>query len=249
MMKRFDGRDWNEIRKMEAKIGISENCEGSAYFRFGNTIAYAFVYGPKQLKILDNVEEGVLRVRYSMLPFSTPERKKSPVSRREVELSTIIKRVIKNVLVLKEIPGTVTDIDIKIISADAGTRTAAINAAILALADAGIPMKDLAVAVAVGKVGQRIVIDLNKMEEDYNSEKLVGTEYEKYIEYYGQGTATDIPVAILPSEKKIIMLQLDGSITEEELKRALDLAMEKSFEIKEVFRKAILEKYPEDKKL
>ena len=46
--KRFDGRDWNELRPIEAKAGVIKNADGSAYFKIGNTIAYAAVYGPRE---------------------------------------------------------------------------------------------------------------------------------------------------------------------------------------------------------
>ncbi|MGB9674974.1 MAG: hypothetical protein ACPLX8_02450, partial [Nanopusillaceae archaeon] len=106
---------------------------------------------------------------------------------------------------------------------------------------AGIPMKDLVVAVAVGKVGEKIVVDLNKFEEDYDSEKLKNDpEKSKYVNYYGEGRATDIPVAIIPSEKKFTSIQLDGEIKTSELREALKLALDKSIEIKNIMKREIL---------
>ena len=105
-------------------------------------------------------------------------------------------------------------------------------------------MKDLVVALAVGKIGEKIVADLNKEEEDYDSEKLKKDhEKSKYIQYYGEGRATDIPVAIIPSEKRFTLIQLDGEISSKELNDALNLALEKALEIKEVMKKTILNTY------
>jgi hypothetical protein len=75
---------------------------------------------------------------------------------------------------------------------------------------------------------EKIVVDLNKEEEDYDSEKLrKDPEKSKYIEYYGEGRATDIPVAIIPSEvKNFTLIQLDGEISNKELNDALNLALE-----------------------
>jgi len=102
-------------------------------------------------------------------------------------------------------------------------------------------MKDLVIGLAVGKVGEKIVVDLNKEEEDYDSEKLrKDPEKSKYIEYYGEGRATDIPVAIIPSEKKFTLIQLDGEISNKELNDALNLALEKSLEIKNLMKSNIL---------
>ncbi|MEM1688003.1 MAG: hypothetical protein QXM04_01265 [Nanopusillaceae archaeon] len=243
-MPRFDGREYNEIRKISIELNVVPNADGSAIFKFGNTWALAIVNGPKPGKMSAGYEEGLLRVRYDMLTFSVPDRKKPGQGRREIELSEIIKRALKPAIFLDELHGSIIDVYIQILNANAGTRTAGINAASLALALAGIPMKDLVVAIAVGKVGEKIVIDLNKDEEDYDSEKLKNDpEKSKYIEYYGEGKATDIPVAILPIEKKFTMIQLDGEISDRDLKKALNLALEKSIEIREIMKKEIMKIY------
>ncbi|MEM5873090.1 MAG: exosome complex exonuclease Rrp41 [Candidatus Aenigmatarchaeota archaeon] len=243
-MPRFDGREYNEIRKISIELNVVPNADGSAIFKFGNTWALAIVNGPKPGKMSAGYEEGLLRVRYDMLTFSVPDRKKPGQGRREIELSEIIKRALKPAIFLDELHGSIIDVYIQILNANAGTRTAGINAASLALALAGIPMKDLVVAVAVGKVGEKVVIDLNKDEEDYDSEKLKNDpEKNKYIEYYGEGKATDIPVAILPIEKKFTMIQLDGEISDRDLKKALNLALEKSIEIREIMKKEIMKIY------
>ncbi|MGC9132813.1 MAG: exosome complex exonuclease Rrp41 [Nanopusillaceae archaeon] len=244
MTKRFDGREYNEIRKMNIKLNVVENAKGSAIFSFGDTVALAAVYGPKPSKMSVDYDKAFLRVRYNMLTFSVPERKKPTPGRREIELSEVIKRALEPALFLDELPGSIIDIYVEILNANAGTRTASINAASLALALAGVPMKDLVTAVAVGKIGEKIVIDLNKDEEDYDSEKLKNDkEKKKYISYYGEGRATDIPVAIIPDEKKITSIQLDGEITKDELKDALNLALEKSLEIKEIMKKSLLNNF------
>ena len=95
----------------------------------------------------------------------------------------------------------------------------------MALADAGIPMKDLVSSVAVGKVGEKIVLDLSKEEEDY------------------EGGATDIATAISTRTGQITLLQMDGEISKEELKKALELAKKGSEQIKEIQIKALKEKY------
>jgi exosome complex component RRP41 len=244
MIKRFDGREYNELRKINIKLNVVENAKGSAIFSFGDTVALAAVYGPKPSKMSIDYDKAFLRVRYNMLTFSVPERKKPTPGRREIELSEVIKRALEPALFLDELPGSIIDIYIEILNADAGTRTASINAASLALALSGIPMKDLVVALAVGKVGERIVVDLNKDEEDYDSEKLKNDEEKKkYINYYGEGRATDIPVAIIPNEGKFTSIQLDGEIAKDELKEALNLALEKSLEIKEIMKKSLLNNF------
>jgi exosome complex component RRP41 len=247
MVKRFDGRDYDQIRRMDAKVGVIPNANGSAMFKFGDTYAIAAVYGPRAIpKSIGNHDRAILRVRYNMVTFSVPERKKPSPSRREIELSEVIKRALEPALFLEEFPGTVIDVYVDILQADAGTRTAGINAASLALADAGILMKDLVVSVAVGKVGERVVIDLTKEEEDYDSEKIKeNPELKEFYEFYGDGRATDIPVAMIPLTREFTSIQMDGEIDKKSLKEALSLALSKARDIRSVLEKAIIEKYKE----
>jgi exosome complex component RRP41 len=126
---------------------------------------------------------------------------------------------------LEEYPNQVVDIHINIIQADAGTRCAGINAAAMALAHAGIPMKDLVSSVAVGKMDKTVVLDLDKYED---------SEFED-----GEGS-TDIPISMTHSGK-ITHMQLDGKINLKQLNEAIDLAKEACDEIYEVQKKALKE--------
>lgn len=206
--KRFDSRDWEELRPIEAKVGVIPRADGSAMFRQGSTIAYAAVYGPRELfpKFLQNPEKGILRCNYNMLPFSGHgERVKPGGSRRSKEISLVTEKALLPVLNLKEFPNTTVDVFIELPQTDAGTRCAGINAASLALADAGLEMLDLVCAVAVGKVGDKLLVDLTYDEEAFEP-------------------ATDIPIAVLPNLKKISLLQMDGQIEKEELRQCLKMA-------------------------
>lgn len=217
--KRFDGRDWNEMRKMKAEVGIIENADGSALFAFGDTIAIAAVYGPRQLfpQHLQNPQKALLRAYYDMLSFSVKERKKPGPSRRSLEISHATTKALEPVVMLEKFQNCVIDVYIQILQANASTRTAGINAASLALTQAGIPMKDLVVSISAGKVGDRILVDLTKEEEDYKENE--------------QKASTDIAIAMLAKSKKISLLQLDGKIKKQELIKAVELAKEVSDKI------------------
>lgn len=225
--KRFDGRNFDEFREINAKVGVIPNADGSALFAFGDTIALAAVYGPRIFnpKHAQNPEKGVLRVHYGMLSFSVGERVRPGVSRRSQEISKVTEWALTPVVMLDELPGTVIDVHINIIQADAGTRCAGINAAAMALAHAGIPMKELVSAVSVGKIEDKICIDLIKEEEDYEE---------------GEG-ATDIPVAYLSNSKKIVLLQLDGRARIKELREALEAAKKACEKIAEAQKRALKE--------
>ena len=228
--KRFDGRKFDELRKMEAKVGVVKRADGSAYFKIGDTIAIAAVYGPRALfpRFLKDPEKGTLRCLYDMTSFSVSERKRPGPTRRSTEISLVTQKALLPALNLEQFPNTAIDVFIVITQANSGTRCAGIVAASMALADAGIPMKDLVSAVAVGKIGDKIALDLIKEEEDYE-------------------IATDIPLAMIPRLNEITLLQLDGDVKKEELKEALKLAKKGCDEVYEIQKKALKDKYKGEK--
>ena len=226
-VKRSDGRGFDELRKIEAKVGVVKSANGSAMFRIGDTIAIAAVRGPRDLypKFMQNPKSGILRCNYNMMSFSVDERIRPGPSRRSREISLVTENALLPAVNLEEFPNAVVDVFVEIVQADAGTRCAGICAASLALADAGIPMRDMVCAVSAGKVGGKILVDLDKFEEDY------------------EGGSTDMPVAFLPRRNEISLLQLDGGMKKDEIIKALELAKKSCEKILEVQRKALMEKY------
>jgi len=120
-------------------------------------------------------------------------------------------------------PRTAVDIFIEVLQADAGTRVAGIAAASLALADAGIPMRDLVSACAAGKIDGEIVLDLNKDEDNYGE--------------------ADVPLAIMPMKNDITLLQMDGYLTREEFMEAVRLAIKGAKAVYQKQREALKRKY------
>lgn len=222
--KRPDGRNVDEIRKMSAKVGVVPNADGSAMFSFGDTIAIAAVYGPKKMhpQHQQNPEKGTLRCTYNMLSFSVTDRIRPGPNRRSTEIGKITEWSLEPVVMIKKYPNMVVDVHIHIIQANASTRCAGINAAALALAHAGIPMKELVSSVAIGKLDKQLVVDV-RGDEEYWEE--------------GEGS-TDIPMTMTNSGK-LTHLQLDGKITSKELKEAIKLASKALKEVYEVQKKAL----------
>jgi exosome complex component RRP41 len=228
--KRPDGRKVNELRPVKVKVGVVPNADGSAMFAFGETIAIAAVYGPRKMhpQHAQNPEKGVLRCEYNMISFSVDDRIRPGSNRRSTEISKITEWALEPVLMLEKYPNSVVDVFINIIQANASTRCAGINAAALALAQAGIPMKSLVSSVSIGKLDKQLVVDVNKHEEDWKE---------------GEG-ATDIPVTMTP-DGRITHMQLDGKISKEQLKEVLTLAREATKEVYEL-QKAALKKSAEE---
>ncbi|MGV8142838.1 MAG: exosome complex exonuclease Rrp41 [Candidatus Pacearchaeota archaeon] len=225
--KRSDGRKSDEMRPITAKVGIIPNADGSAMFTFGNTVAIAAVYGPRLLhpQHMQNPQSAILRVNYDLLSFSVADRKKPGPSRRSQEISKVTEWSLSPALDLKEFPNTVVDVQIYILQADASTRVAGINAASMALAHAGIPMKNLVCAVAIGKLDKELVVDVNKDEEDFDEGE----------------AATDFPIAKLANTDKYTLLQMDGNIQPHLVPKAVALADKACAHIYEVQKKALKE--------
>lgn len=228
--KRPDRKE-DELRPMEAKVGVVKNAVGSAMFRIGKTIAVAAVYGPRELhpRFLQNAETGILRCNYNMMAFSGSGNRVRPgPSRRSKEIALVTTKALEPALDLSEFPKTVVDVYIELIQTDAGTRCAGICAASMALADAGLNMKDLVCAVSGGTVGDVPVVDLDYSEESY------------------EGGAVDMPLAVMPRTGEITLMQLDGVISKDKLQEAIKLAKKGCMDIYKVQQEALKAKYKEE---
>ena len=164
---RLDGRKADELRPLKLQVGVLSNADGSAYIEHGKNKILAAAFGPREMhpKHLSLPDRMVLRCRYHMAPFSVQERKSPAPSRREVELSKVIKESLEPALFLELYPRTGVDVFVEVLQADGGTRCASITAAALAIADAGVPMRDLVVGCAAGKVDDTVVLDLYDAED------------------------------------------------------------------------------------
>ncbi|MCS7104525.1 MAG: exosome complex exonuclease Rrp41 [Thermofilaceae archaeon] len=224
--RRIDGRGLNELRKFRVEAGVLKNADGSAYIELGRNKIMVAVYGPKEVHPRHEAlpDRMLLRCRYSMLPFSVADERKSPSpTRREVEISKVIREALEPAIFLEEYPRTSTDVFIEVIEADGSTRVASITAAAVALADAGIPMKDLVVGVSIGKIEGRLAIDLSGIEDQR-----------------GEG---DMPIALMPRLNEITLLQADGSFSRDEIAQALQMVREAAIKLYEEQRRALKDRY------
>lgn len=222
---RLDGRKADELRPIKLEVGVIPNADGSAYVEHGKNKILAAVYGPREVhpKHLALQDRAVLKCRYHMAPFSVQERKSPAPSRREVELSKVIRESLEPAIFMEYYPRTMIDVFVEVLQADGGTRCASITAAALALADSGIPMKDIVVACAAGKVDDTVVLDLMDAEDKLG--------------------AADVPVALMPNQNAVTLLQMDGILTQEEFEKAVNMALEGCKQIYSMQKEALKKKY------
>ncbi len=224
--KRLDGRAFNQLRPFKIQASVLKNADGSAYLEWGNNKVLAAVFGPKEVrpKHLMDPTKAIIKCKYSMAPFSSMgEHGRSGPNRRAIEISKVTKEAFENVVLVNEFPGSAIEIFIEILQSDGGTRAAGITAAAVALASAGIRMKDLIYAVSVGKADNELLLDLNMIEDNYSD--------------------SDMPMAISPRNKNLLLLQMDGEFTREETKRAMQMAIDAGAIITKAQQDALRETY------
>lgn len=223
--KRYDGREPNEIRPIKIESGVLPNADGSAYIEMGKNKIVVGVFGPREMhpKRLAKPNMATLRCRYHMAPFSVDPRRSPAPSRRDNEISMVMRYALEPAVFLERYPRSAIDVYAEVLEADGGTRTASINAATVALVDAGIPMRDLVSSCAAGKIDDTLVLDLGDYEDK-------------------EGQA-DVPVAYMPKLGKVTLLQMDGVLSPEEFEQCVGLAIDGCNRIYEIQREALKKKY------
>ncbi len=226
--KRLDGRGLEDLRPIKITARVLNDADGSAYIEWGKNKILAGVYGPSECIPRHNqsLYRAVVRCRYNMAPFSgMEEHGRSGPNRRSKELSKVIRETFENVIISENFPKTQIQVYMEILQSDGGTRCAAITAAAVALADAGIPMKDLVCAVAACKIDGQMAIDAAKEEDNFGE--------------------SDMPIAFSPRTGEMLLFQMDGLLTREELARGIELAKAASEKIRKIQVDAIAKVYEE----
>lgn len=215
--KRVDGRSPEEMRDIRIEAGIIPEADGSSYVEWGGNKVTCGVYGPRECipRHGANPYHATLKVRYMMSPFaSLEEHGRSGPSRRSTELSKVIREVFENLVIMEKFPNTQIDVYIDVLQAEGGTRTASITAAAVALVNAGIPMRDMVSALAVGKADDILLVDLGKAEDNL-----------------GQ---SDMPLAISQKDKRLLLVQMDGLLTRDEIREMIEMAEKGSEKVHEL---------------
>ena len=157
---RSDGRRPNEMRLVEANIGTTPGCTGS-HFKIGQTEVIAQIFGPRDNRSGDNMAE--IKVSFEFADFAkAPHPSDKSISRRGKESEVILKRTFEAAIKRDIYPHSEILIAITIIQDDGGAQSAAINAATLALIDAGIPMSDFVVSLTAALYEDKCFLDAGR---------------------------------------------------------------------------------------
>ncbi len=217
---RVDGRKADQLRPITFEANIAPYATGSVLVSFGLTrVICAATIEPKVPAWMrqQGVKGGWLTAEYSMLPYSTLDRKQRDISKgkldgRTVEIQRLIGRSLRAVIDLQKLGDNTLWIDCDVLQADGGTRTASITGAYLAarlavqkLIDAkklaANPLSDSVAAVSVGVFAGRELLDLNYVEDkdaevDFN---IVMTGQGQFVEVQGSGEEATFTHAQLQS--------------------------------------------------
>jgi len=223
---RLDGRTIDQLREIKIMAGVLPRANGSAYIEWGQNKILASVHGPREAipRHTANPYKAIVRFDYRMATFSVPERKNPKPGRRDIEISKVCGEALEKAIFLEQYPNTAIDVWVEVLDSNAGSRVASLTAAAVAVADAGIPMRDLISSVAVGRIDGTIVLDLNKDEEDAPD-------------------AVDMPLGILPNTKEIVLLQMDGLMKKEEFDKAFELGIQGCMQVYQKQIEALKKKY------
>lgn len=252
---RVDGRRPEELRIIKCKLGVFSQADGSAYFQQGNTKIIASVFGPREVSVRRKAlhDRALIKCDYSMA-FSTGEKRRNKKKdRRSAEISLVIRQTFESVIMTNQFPRSQIDIHIQVLQADGGTRCAAINAATLALINAGVPMKDMVCACAAGCIDGTPILGIDGVTRTLPNHLLIyqfhslfhdsiGTAYWYSIDLnYVEDSAggPDMPVAVLPQSGKIVMVQMDSKLPLELFEKVLDLAVEGANAIYQVLQREV----------
>ncbi len=205
---RPDGRRPDQLRPVRFLNGFAPHATGSTLLEWGATrviCAVTVEEGVPRWMKEQNVPGGWVTAEYSMLPYSTPERKARDIARgrldgRSQEIQRLIGRAMRAAVDLQRLGPRTLWVDCDVVQADGGTRTASITGAYVALALAvrqlraegrltEDPLVTAVAAVSVGLVQGRAVLDLNYAEDstaevDFN---LVMTAAGAFVEVQGTG--------------------------------------------------------------
>ncbi|EKG13205.1 Exoribonuclease phosphorolytic domain 1 [Macrophomina phaseolina MS6] len=212
---RLDGRRWNELRRLQAQISTQAAADGSSYLEMGNTKVMCTVTGPYEGRRQGGAAgaqrdgEAKIEVEIGFAGFSGIERKRrGRGDKRTAEMQHTLVQAFASTLHTQRYPHSTISISLHILSQDGSLLAACLNAATLALVDAGIPMSDYLVACTAGSTASYSandeqadpLLDLNNLEEQELPFLTVGCLGQKE------------EISVLVMESKVQMTRLEAML-------------------------------------
>ena len=208
---REDGRKSHDISQINISMNPIKYADGSATFKIGNTSVIAYVQGPHEILTRKGKksDKGILNVKFFMTNFSTPEHKTNVKKNiKMTEFGNLLKSVFEGVILLKNYSNSQIDLHIWVLENDGGYKSAAFNAATLALVDAGICMSEYVVSMNSGFLeSSSPAIDLKLNEEKKNK--------------------WDFMISYLPKTEKLAFVEVDSrKLSGKEVNNLIEMAIE-----------------------
>lgn len=234
---RIDKRKFDEFRKIEIKTGVSKNAEGSARVKIGNSDVLVGIKLAVGIPFPDTPDEGILIVNTELSPVASPEFEPGPPKEEAIEIARVIDRGIREshcidlgkLCIKPEEEVWMINIDIYVLDHDGNLMDAGALGAIAALLNTkmlkyedgkiireftdNLPIKEKPIAITIGKIADKLLIDLNLEEEKSLDARLTITTMEN---------------------ENLCAMQKGGKghFTTEEIEKAVDLSIKKGKELR-----------------
>ncbi|CAJ0572543.1 unnamed protein product, partial [Mesorhabditis spiculigera] len=170
---RADGRKPLQIRNISTQMGIDSQSDGSAYFVQGNTQVICHIYGPREPTQRGRVKEdrAFINCHYERFlkgrsNIQGGKRRRPGKERKAGDVERLVEKTFETVIFTENYPKTQIDIHLMVLEEDGSVLSTCINAASLALCDAGVAMKGVVSAITCGMAEGKPICDLNNREEN-----------------------------------------------------------------------------------
>ncbi|GAB0088409.1 Mtr3 [Sergentomyia squamirostris] len=228
---RKDGRKIKDARKIFIKSGIVTKAKGSAYIEVGTTKVIVSVFDPREIpKQTKYSIHGELFCDFKFSPFACRHRRALQADNEEKSLAQAMKRALEPAICRHEFPNFQVDIFANVLEDNGSALSAAITAAGLAVANAGIPMFDILTAATVGILDDKILMDPSREEEELCQSSCCPHEH---------GVIT---LARMSTHEQISEIRQTGNIRMKTLQEAIKCLMEANKIIVPIVQQTLLER-------
>lgn len=250
--KRRDGRKLNEMRKIckfevgiflylpfdqpsslsDIKRGPLSQAKGSAYIELGETKVAVSVFDPREIPKQNKFNtQGELYCDFKFSPFACVRRRPPMPDSDEKSLARALHRALMPAVCRQEFPNFQVDIFVNVLEDDGSALAAAITAAGLALADAGIPMYDIVTATTCGILDDQLFLDPSRAEEELCMASVCSR--------INHGITT---VARLANHEQISEVWSCGSLSADRMDKAVDVLVKSNQEVSLIIEEVLVKR-------